>query len=62
MPNHFIRFNEFIKSKVDISDHELNEFSKKCEIVEFPKGTVIIKRVNNKRHCFLLIKDLLEII
>jgi len=60
MPNHFEMFNRFIRSQVEMTDAELESFNQKCEVVEFPKGALIIKVGEPQQNLYFITKGIVK--
>jgi CRP-like cAMP-binding protein len=60
MPNHFEMFNSFIRSQVEMTDAELDSFNHKCEIVEFPKGAIIMKAGEPQQNLYFITKGIVK--
>jgi CRP-like cAMP-binding protein len=60
MPNHFEMFNSFIRSQVEMTDAELESFNQKCEVVEFPKGALIIKVGEPQQNLYFITKGIVK--
>jgi len=60
MPNHFEILNSFIKSQVEMSDAELESFNQKCEVVEFPKGSLIMKAGEPQQNLYFITKGIVK--
>ena len=60
MPNHFEMFNSFIRSQVEMTDDELESFNQKCEIVEFPKGAIIMKAGEPQQNLYFITKGIVK--
>ena len=43
MSNSFLAFNNFIKKFVEISDAQIEDLNKKCEVVTFSKWHILMK-------------------
>ena len=60
MPNHFEMFNSFIRSQVEMTNDELESFNQKCEIVEFPKGAIIMKAGEPQQNLYFITKGIVK--
>jgi CRP-like cAMP-binding protein len=60
MPNHFEMFNSFIRSQVEMTDAELESLNQKCEVVEFPKGALIIKVGEPQQNLYFITKGIVK--
>jgi CRP-like cAMP-binding protein len=60
MPNHFEMFNSFITRQVEMTEAELTAFNQKCELVEFPKGALIIKVGEPQQNLYFITKGLVK--
>ena len=60
MPNHFEMFNSFITMHVGMSEAELVSLNKRCEIVEFSKGEIIMKAGEIQQNLYFITKGLVK--
>ena len=60
MSNHYEMFNRFIKSQVEISDVELASFNQQCALVEFSKGTIIMKAGETQECLYFITKGIVK--
>ena len=60
MPNHFEMFNSFITMHVGMSEAELVSLNKRCEIVEFSKGALIMKAGEPQQNLYFINKGLVK--
>ena len=60
MTNHLNVFNNFINNFVQLSDDELVDLNKKCEIVNFSKGDVIIEANTIQNSLFFILKGVIR--
>ena len=58
MPNHFELFNRFLTMHVEMSAEDLAVFNAKCDIVEFPKGEIIMKAGEPQQNLYFISKGL----
>lgn len=54
MIDHFEMLKSFIKNQVEIAESELTDFIQQCQLVEFPKGTLIMK-AGEPQYCLYFI-------
>jgi len=60
MSNSFLAFNNFIKEFVEISDAQIEDLNKKCEVVTFSKGHILMKAGEVQNSIFFLVKGFIE--
>ena len=60
MPNHFELFNRFLTMHVEMSAEDLAVFNAKCDIVEFPKGEIIMKAGEPQQNLYFISKGLVK--
>jgi CRP-like cAMP-binding protein len=60
MAEHFEILNSFIRSQVEMTDAELESFNQKCEVVEFPKGALIIKAGEPQLNLYFITKGIVK--
>ncbi len=60
MPNHFELFNRFLTMHVEMSAEDLAVFNSKCDIVEFPKGEIIMKAGEPQQNLYFISKGLVK--
>jgi signal-transduction protein with cAMP-binding, CBS, and nucleotidyltransferase domain len=60
MPSHFEMLNNFIRSQVEMTDTEIEIFNQKCELVEFPKGAIIMKAGEPQQNLYFINKGIVK--
>jgi CRP-like cAMP-binding protein len=60
MSNSFLAFNNFIKEFVEISDAQIEDLNKKCEVVTFSKGHILMKAGEVQNSIFFMVKGFIE--
>jgi len=60
MPNHFEMFNSFITRHVEMSEAELDNLNKRCQLVEFSKGEIIMKAGEPQQNLYFITKGIVK--